>query len=422
MGLQLRLLTIVATIFPAHAEDSLVLLQNGASLMTRSRLAMFTRDPDKLKQVVVERPEDLEALADELAREVGEEAANHALREAQKAPLCIDGKLVPELYVLGTQKAATTSLAYDLVRAGVKELQLLEAVALDNSTFASNTSLISTSEEANETMQARWLRNLPQCPTTTSSSRKTVLADMTPRNLRLVPLPSDVRRSDHDFVPAAYSAAGADAARMLSELHGPTAQNLTLVVLLRDPLERLLSTWYDKDCTYCRASNMTFEKALTLTLAEARQTPPAYQDWLWGSMYAPQLRHYLQFFEPRQLMVVPFQQYVKFGKQVLFKKLAAQLHAEHLDDATLSLLGDQKEGRSTSGKVASHLNGNEDRPKADDVVSESLQKDFQAFLEPSVGDLADLLAETGRKGAWLANYTGSVGSASDVRQWLTSTW
>ena len=36
---------------------------------------------------------------------------------------------------------------------------------------------------------------------------------------------------------------------------------------------------------------------------------------------------------------------------------------------------------------------------------EALQKDFQGFMEPLFGDLADLLAEAGRRGAWLANYT-----------------
>merc|ERR1719198_1171217 len=34
--------------------------------------------------------------------------------------LCMDGKLVPKVYLLGAQKSATTSLAFDLMKAGIK--------------------------------------------------------------------------------------------------------------------------------------------------------------------------------------------------------------------------------------------------------------------------------------------------------------
>lgn len=251
---------------------------------------------------------------------------------------CAGGQRLPSLYVLGAQKSATTSVAQDLIAAGVQAAlqrgppaEDLTGGCWDQEGHRSPGSpqgncwakefhfwdqhAFSRMDDAE--ILTEWRQSLPNC---TDYWRP--VGDFTPNNLRLTPLPSTTSPTGFHY-SSWYSeyapSASASLPKTLSSLYGSFAgSRLLFVVFLREPIARMQSAFYHAQehhfravCSDCQASS--FQVALARALTKARQATPVFEDWLWTSLYARHLTEWLAYFDPRQFIAVPFHVYTAHG-------------------------------------------------------------------------------------------------------------
>lgn len=357
--------------------------------------------------------------------------------------LCVDGRLLPELYVLGAAKAATTSLAADLLGAGVEVAERDCRSKNDKCDGWVNTSRLTAhvkefhffdfamdwldgSVDAMEGQRRKWLSTLPQCDGTDTSGGRRLIGDFTPDNLRLLPLPVGVE-PDGYFQGTFQSwllkrGAAARAQATQREINLPLAlrqvyykeqsNRLNFVVMLREPAERMQSHWYccicpDGDCR--RSQYGSFSNDLREALVSAQSTPAVYNDWLWYSLYGHHLEEWLTHFDSEQFTFVPYKEYVVGDKDRLCREIAQRLH--------FAMDCDSGSAEATwIGRKNAHK-----RPQ-DDLEPAVFQK-FQEFIAPENQHLVQLLAWAHTQGATLLNYeTVVVGDKLSVKDWLETNW
>eukprot|EP00406_Dinophysis_acuminata_P028402 CAMPEP_0179350106 /NCGR_PEP_ID=MMETSP0797-20121207/74583_1 /TAXON_ID=47934 /ORGANISM="Dinophysis acuminata, Strain DAEP01" /LENGTH=211 /DNA_ID=CAMNT_0021065005 /DNA_START=102 /DNA_END=734 /DNA_ORIENTATION=- len=206
-----------------------------------------------------------------------------SIQDPSEENLCVDGKLLPRLYVLGAKNSGTSSLWSDLKSGGVwtapangKEKEWFFFKVLWQHTNATN-------EDA---VRSLWLSSFLACP-----ESGTLMGDFTVPNLFVVPVPPGFRHSAEFGFPAKHdSVALWDTAALLRRFYGGEARRVQFVIMLREePLARMQSEYYHTrslhNCMGCMA-NETFADSLDLSTALATRSPPEVTDWLWKSMYA----------------------------------------------------------------------------------------------------------------------------------------
>merc|ERR1719240_1644197 len=67
------------------------------------------------------------------------------------------------------------------------------------------------------------------------------------------------------------------------------------------------SNFFIGPCHECKGSS--FSASLERALDRAIGDPPRYEDWLWMTMFGRQLDRWLQHFDARQFMMIPFHDY-----------------------------------------------------------------------------------------------------------------
>jgi len=330
-------------------------------------------------------------------------------RPAPQAPgsksLCAEGRLLPELYVLGAKKSATTSLAHDLVGAGVR---CMRARYNDKEFhfFDGRMNLTAQTQIDLKAQRRAWMEQLPACPAEYGGSQRRLLADFTPNNLPLVPLPGKValfaKPSTGDLPTVLRSFYGEDAARRLS-----------LVVLIREPLARMQSGWYHQAAMMRKHKRnqtivcSTFNCALRIVINQARKTPPVYSLSLWSSMYAAQLKTWLSAFSPKQLYVIPFQEYTHGNKDTICRDLSRRMNFAITCDS--------------QGASVMHA-WHHPHPPPEEDVDPQLRKDFSVLMHHEEKELVEVLTRAHQQGAGLANYDGETSSQEQVRAWLHAGW
>jgi len=241
-------------------------------------------------------------------------AVEATLAVGEKANLCRQGRLMPELYFLGVQKSGTTSLAVDLMSAGaIAALQRNYSErtwwrplpnGLGNRSYHwnfpswrySSGALGATKERhffdewlalhapGDSQLTQDFLFDLPRC-----SERRQVMADYTPGNLPMTPLPDGaVPSGAYAHIMGHALSHGTDLAQMISGLYGEDGRRIRFAVVLRSPLARMQSAWYHAQamdftaiCSDCKAP--TFAAALSSAMIALEQSPPQYHDWVWFS-------------------------------------------------------------------------------------------------------------------------------------------
>lgn len=198
--------------------------------------------------------------------------------------LCLGGRLVPELFVIGAQKAGTTSLAMELT-SGSPNIILPES---DENYEKKEPH--SFDWKFNEGMQT-WLNRWPSC----QHEYRAVAVDMTPVLHSHVCVPCRIR-----------------------ERYGDLSSRLRFFALLRDPLKRMQSAFYHgqagfhKDWYY----DVSFEQYVKIILRDPDYCPKREEfddelksyneDPFCDSLYAEQLEEWLKHFDGSQLTIIPY--------------------------------------------------------------------------------------------------------------------
>jgi hypothetical protein len=338
--------------------------------------------------------------------------AGQQVSDSSNRNMCDSSKQLPDIYVLGVQKCATSSFANDLMAAGVKnvhgDLNPKEFHWFDH---RMDYSLVG--EDAVMKNKQSWLEWMPSCPSNGSQAmpRREVLADFTPDYLRVVPLPQDLVPVGDGWLDS--SKAGANMPKAIVSLYGADqAKRLSFVVLLRDPISQMQSAWYHAQsfdflnaCKSCRAEN--FSSAFELVVKGLQSNPPQYTPWLWTVLYARQLEEWLNHFDASQLYVVPTREYTEGDKDAICQDLSERL--EFPIDC------------NSGGVAATHIWSHEHpRPEVD--AGSFLIAEFERLMAKEQLHLVDLLTKANGGGARLAGYTGAVGDNDAIKQWLLSHW
>merc|ERR1719276_591606 len=214
-----------------------------------------------------------------------------------QANLCIKGRQVPQLYVLGEPKTATTSFSWDLMSAGIETLgvQLREGrpekpkgyCFKEMHFFDGVMNWDHVHEEGSLAYAAekhKWLDLFDSC-----GVERRVLADFTPSNLLMTPRPW----------PALYKGTRKwekpeiDLPNLLPALYGDEQSRLVFVVMLREPLALFQSLWY---CCMGGGEKTSerFREALTLHLDNVDGNVTNAEGWVWRLLFARHIEGWLE--------------------------------------------------------------------------------------------------------------------------------
>jgi len=327
--------------------------------------------------------------------------------------ICLRGKQVPDLYVMGTQKSATSSLAYDLMGVGIQSAAGKKHNGRPKKElhwFDHHLHWDAVKSHSLENERGRWLQFMPNCSQSfwRQQNPRRVLADFTPDYMPLVPPPASMHlpnltiSSEHVNLP-----------KMLRLFYGDAAKKVTLVVMLREPLSRMQSAWYaakacnNFSCICMSCNSSSFQVALADQLTNASRSPPELTSWFWFSMYARQLQQWLTKFAPNQLYVIPFSTYAHGNKDIVCKELSERLGYK-ID--------------CTSRSKAGHHSWSNPHPELEKDVSPELRSKFESWIAGENDLLVQLLTRAHQDGAGLANFHGEAGSEADVGAWLRDAW
>jgi len=320
--------------------------------------------------------------------------------------LCDHGKLLPEVYVIGAIKTATTSLDEDLeTYAGIHPAPGNTAETFKEWYFFSRWLLWDRPVLPLDEAHTEWLSSFPECP---PENTRELMADYSVDNSYMIDAPPNF-----EFY-GAYENMTSIPRRMIG-FYGDFSSRLKIVMMLREPLSRSQSEWYftgggwdplPRRCSECRLGP-TFSTAIQAALEVAQNgTKLRLEDWLWKSFYAAQLTDWIKYF-PRQILVLPYRYYVDAETTPLVSQLLQEM------------IGFP---RDAVWKEASHENPSPHPPLDGDIAPDTRQA-FENFFAGPNRDLVKLLASAQLdRGVSLALYNGTAGSESEIEKWLLDGW
>jgi len=335
--------------------------------------------------------------------------------------LCVKGKQVPDLYVLGVQKAATTSLAMDLSAAGMTPVPLVEPTGVSSAKerhFFDYKIRQYEIENDNQTAPRQELSSMfldgiagnGNC-SDASTDPRSVMADFTPDYLRLVPRPKS------DYGPGLMTVNRWDLDismpwRLRSIYGDENAAKVQFAILLREPLSQMQSAWYnavDADfksiCFSCKAPS--FKAALKSHLDQLESPSKPLSEWLWVTFYGRQIEHWVSEFAPSQFYVIPMKHYSKGDKDSVCRELSRRLQFKMECD---------------SHGVAAQHSWAHDHPKLDADVGQELLNRWETAMAKEKKRLVQVLTKAHQQGMTLAGFEGKAGDEVAVQKWLEEGW
>lgn len=324
--------------------------------------------------------------------------------------LCVQGRLVPQFYLLGAPKCGTTSMADDLRAAGVasnaepnKEMHFFDHWARQHNNLCSVTDF--------PAMREAWLSMHGPC----STEEFRLLGDYTPDNARMTMPPPGTHTNGvvSGFFPSvdnpnpfqSVDTGKACLNKILPQLYPGLTSRLTFVMMVREPLSRVLSAYYFRMELLLSGTVAEGQFQAYMDLALSAMGQGIYDSFIWPTMYARQLENYLETFEEEQFLVAPYLHYFN-NKCLLFQTLEARL-------------GVTLECEET--EAATEHNTNE-HPPLEEVLSNSSRNAFNSAMQPEVDRLVAVLANTSSRGLLLAAYNGTLGSEEEIRDYLVDGW
>lgn len=353
---------------------------------------------------------------------------------------CVSGRLLPRIFLLGVAKSATTSMAANLMSAGI------ESVGPDCRGWCHRTENQLTNVEKElhyfdfkmnwndtaskpllqrwSTQKAYWRELMPKCMNSSSgkSRPRRVLADFTPEYFRMVPLPDGSQYDNASMAHALFRIPHAmgltpdlTLPSVLKAFYGYRLQReLTFIVMLREPLARMRSLYH---CCVCprgphgpwakRCQNTTFATDLRRHISLTSQDPPVYSDWMWGSFYGQHLRYWFDHMKARQFYVIPMRAFTKGDTDSICSDVSERLGF--------------KMGCTSRAGLVTWLEHGAHSLRSESDLSASTVIRFRAIFDNDTSLLVKTLSTGYAQGTGLANYGGS-GAPDDIEMWLKQSW
>jgi len=416
----------------SHVSAALRLLLLLQFLRPRACAAVDVPEPSSATGPVAgAEGEDECSLADTRLLQMSHSLAESALEKvtsAQTGNLCIEGKQVPELYLLGEPKAATTSVAQSFQDVGV--IAAVQTAYSErpwwhelppNRRLSPRGHLVADKERhffddwlelykpTDPRLLPDFLSQLPAC-----GEAREVLADFT-AYLSMTPAPPGAVFTGYNY----GHLSGTDLPYvnvpwMLREIYGGSSSRLAFVQVLREPLSRMQSQWYHAKsvafvavCGDCKGPD--FATALAATMSRYEQNPHQYDDWLWESMPSLNLPWWHGGFDARQFHFLGTGAFGRSGFGPLCESVRQDLRVEWECD-------------KTAHASQQHNNTHSHVPLSQEPISAELQAQINRVFEADTRRLVEELANLQSKGATLIGFQGAAGSVRDVDAWLRHSW
>lgn len=316
---------------------------------------------------------------------------------------CLDGHLNPILWVLGPAKSGTSSMTLDLVNAGIVNnyAPQKESHFFDDMIYNPGGGLAGLTELDIKAMTAQhrgFLTDGPICP-----SEPRVMGDFTPDNFR------------NYFLPP-----------VLQRLYGPRFSQLKFVIVVRKPIDRLISAYYFRASENGMKMNwaqLTVEVTNTLRLARlplrTRNPSISIDQRILQSMYGRMMRSWLDDWKvpAKQFYVVPMHTYFEgpsieyegkmyTSKQRVFIDLSRWLEVDLVTNASPN---------------AVHING-VNHPKTKRSFPALIRTDLNRFLKKDVKSFVSRIAAATSEGLVLGLYDGDKGNEAQIHQYFKAGW
>jgi len=338
-----------------------------------------------------------------------------------QSPTCAGGRLLPEVYVLGPPKSATTEISEDMNASGIVSVA---AVSTQGSYYSDSPAgspkefhyFLRSYRSANHTFDVArsgqvWFESLPACSEPTDEGERMITADYTPNHLAMAPpgsgfsivrtsLPSDAGFVAIDMPQTLLS--------IYSHYMGAAINRVRFIINLREPLSRMQSHWYHMRVRGINA--IPFLLAANFS-EDVRIAVDGYEQGrisliLWFGLYGRQLQQYVAAFAPSQFFLLPYLYYTSVAKAEVCGALSLFLDYPLTCEAVIP---------------ASEASMHTDHPSVEEDVAPDLIERFQQTIAAEKELLVQQLTMAHQQGATLAHFAGSP-SAAAVEEWLTRGW
>lgn len=317
----------------------------------------------------------------EVAEALAAKRSGQAIAADSSANLCIDGRMAPELVLLGAAKASTTLFTANFNKSS--DVKLPQCLPDDNPKTGclpgdllkgvKEMQFFNHPERASKG-RAFWLQHFPEC----RKDMRLVVPDLSP-----------------GYLPSS------EAPDNILSLYGDQIDAVKFLVLLRDPIDCMQSFFYYT----ARDKLITFDNwARDLIEKESTRTCYLFEN----SMYADHLRFFFSKIHPSQFIVVPWKYNLEARKGV------PQLHEFIWEKLGL---------RPGEAEIVESSNVDEHTPLEDDLSNETF-----AGLRRLVGELtgphvmAEILSSAEGNGPLLYGYKGAPGDVGAIATWLWEGW
>mmetsp|Transcript_39585 Transcript_39585/g.93255 ORF Transcript_39585/g.93255 Transcript_39585/m.93255 type:complete len:446 (+) Transcript_39585:217-1554(+) len=326
--------------------------------------------------------------------------------------LCSRLKRLPELYVLGAPRTGTTTVKALLEMAGF----WFPGGAVNATNF------VKLGDEPGDECRSmpcarnRWFKDLPRCAARNKDNK--VLVDSSTTYLSGVPLEPYMKTAEQLQIMWKESVP-----MLLNTMYGPLQQAPAFVAVLRDPLSRMMSSWYAqfgdhnrdergillRQTGFCKLCEHTFTTAIQKTMIKARIRDAlvrGIRPWLWYSLYARHIEHWRLFFKASQFHVL-LRHRIHQDMPELCRALAASLVVD-VDCAILERLGLVALEKKLEGQKLPWLRF-EDRQL------------FNSIMDIEIQDLVEGLTSLYASGGQLVGFHGRA-QPELVQAWLEDGW
>lgn len=314
--------------------------------------------------------------------------------------ICFGNWSVPQVYVLGAQKAGSSTLAYDLLTAGLhsgaKDGRTKELHRFDGHCSwrlePGRTEKDWAGESCSGTCRKFTKDEKDKFASSFNHSCSPIqYADMTPLNLRLLGLP-----------------------KVMADLYGAKAHDLKFIIGLRDPVQRLHSGYYHESKFDNYASFTEYVDMLRATVPEYKKNHTIgcnYRvDQFYRSLYSRNIEPWLDQFAPDRFAIIPMSLYFRKAKirQALLDTVSRHLNISSIHPKRV--------------KVATAVNAHPDYPSLeDDLSADRIEWLRKHYFRPDTKKLAKMLARAVGNGLVIAGYGGPAKS-SHIFNYLWENW
>jgi len=334
------------------------------------------------------------------------------------SPTCANGRLLPEVYLLGSSKCATTELATELMDSGLVSAAAVSTAGPMFPGFDKEFHyFFRWWRSANytidvETLGRDLLESMPACSESLVGGQRMITGDYTPNHLALVP-PGDGYRLTGATYPNDNEMGAIDLAHTLHSIYsnylGAATNRVRFIVNMREPLSRMQSAWYQHlsgnsimGIPFIMQAN--FSEDLRLAVDGFEQGEISLL--MWYSLQGRQLQQYLAVWESGQFFLQPYRYYVNLAKAEVCDELSHFLAYPVTCSEVVPV-----------NEAAMHHS----HPSIEDDAAPDLIERFQQLVAAENKLLVQQLTMAHQQGATLAHFAGSPSIAA-VEEWLTGGW